>query len=160
MKKKFFIFIIFIVISLYKCDEDFIPEEEFDEDIYDHSKEVAEFNQSMKEYLVANDLFDSDRLIERDEMKRIFLGIILDQEEQEIPEYLQGITEYLTNHFLNQYYKKKKNEIRGKDIYGLIDILAISRKFQQLTGHPDYDDFYDYEEEDMNDIPVHPDSGL
>ena len=41
MKKKFFIFIIFIVISLYKCDEDFIPEEEFDEDIYDHSKEVA-----------------------------------------------------------------------------------------------------------------------
>ena len=108
MKIRIFIYIIFTIISLFKSDNLAASEEEFDEDIYDHSKEVAEFKANLKEYLVSNDLFDSDRLIEKKEMKRIFLEIILDQSEEEIPDYLKGITEYLTNYFMNQYYKKKK----------------------------------------------------
>ena len=63
---------------------------------------------------------------------------------------------------MNKYYKKKKNEIRGRDIYDLIDILEISRKFQQFTGNPDYDDFdYNEEEDDfMNEDIIEPNSGL
>jgi hypothetical protein len=161
MKLNFSIIIIIIaIISLFKCDDLAPLEEEFDEDFYDPSKDVSEFKANLKDYLISNGLFDSDRLIERKEMKRIFLEIILDQNEEEIPDYLKGIIEFLTKHFMDLYYKKKKNEIRGRDIYDLIDILAISRKFQQLTGHPDYDDFYDDEEEEMNDIPFQPDSGL
>ena len=146
-KKYIFLFIIFLIISISKCEEEELEsEEEFEEDIYDNSADVAAFQESLKDYLIKNDLYESDRLIEREEMKKIFLEIILDQDPEGTPDYLKGVIEYLTNHFMKVYYKKKKNEIRGKDIYDLIDILAISRKFQQLTGNPDYDDF---EEEDL-----------
>ncbi len=154
-KKYIFLFALFLIISLSKCEEEeFENEEEFDEDIYDNSADVAAFRETVKEYLIKNDLYNSDRLIEREEMKKIFLDIILDENLESTPDYLKGVVDYLTNFFMNQYYKKKKNEIRGKDIYDLIDILAISRKFQQLTGNPDYDDF---EEEDfMNDEQIQP----
>ena len=167
MKIKYiYIIIIFLIISLYKCEEEYenyeYEEEGFIDDLYDPAKDIEIFQESLKKYLTANDLINSDRLIEREEMKRIFLEIILEQDIEGLPDYLKGILDFLTNHFLDQYYKKKKNEIRGKDIYDLIDITAISRKFQQLTGNPDYDDiYYDEEESDyINDIPVQPESGL
>ena len=155
MEKKFiFLFTIFLVIAFYKCDEVKEEEEEFDDaELYNHEKDVAEFKKGLKEYLVKNNLFDSDRIIEREEMKKIFLEIILDQNTEEFPDYLKGVVDFLTKIFLDKYYKKLK-VIKGKDIYDLIDILAISRKFKQLTGDPDYDDFEDeeMEGEDMTDL--------
>ena len=46
----------------------------------------------------------------------------------------------MTKHFIDKYYKERKI-IRGKDLFDLIDIEAISEKFQELT-----DDDYDVEE--------------
>ena len=162
MKNKLtFLCIIFIIISLYKCGLE-NSEEELDDDMYDPSKMVLSFKESLKEYLISHNLLESDELIEREEMKKIFLEIILDEDHEEIPDYMQGVFEYLTKHFMDKYYKKKKNEIRGRDIYDLIDILEISSKFQQLTGNPDYDDF-EYNEEEvgfMDEESIEPNSGL
>ena len=164
MKIKYiYIVIIFIIILLCKCEEEYYDyEEEGIFDDYDPSKDIEIFQESLKKYLTANDLINSDRLIEREEMKKIFLEIILEQDVESLPDYLRGIIDFLTKHFLDKYYKKKKNKIRGKDIYDLIDITAISRKFQQLTGNPDYDDIYYDEEEDeyTDDVPDKPGSEL
>ena len=86
-------------------------------------------------------------------MKKIFLEIILDQNTEEFPDYLKGVVDFLTKIFLDKYYKKLK-VIKGKDIYDLIDILAISRKFKQLKEDFDDDDFEDEEMkgEDMTDL--------
>ena len=163
MKNKFIVFyILFLIISIYKCELDY-SEEEFDDDMYDPSNEVAAFKETVKDYLVSHNLWESDRLIEKEELKKIFLDIILDESYDEASDYLKGVLEYLTNYFMNKYYKKKKNEIRGRDIYDLIDILEISRKFQQFTGNPDFDDFdyNDEEEEDfMDEETIEPNSGL
>ena len=162
MKNKLtFLCIIFIIISLYKCGLE-NSEEELDDDMYDPSKMVLSFKESLKEYLISHNLLESDELIEREEMKKIFLEIILDEDQEEIPDYMQGVFEYLTKYFMDKYYKKKKNEIRGRDIYDLIDILEISSKFQQLTGNPDYDDFEYNEVEDdlLEEESIEPNSGL
>ena len=158
-KKINFLFIFFLIVSVCKCEEENyeeIEEEEMIDDLYDSYDDVAEFKKSLKEYLVKNNLFDSDKLIERKEMEKIFLDVILNRSLEGIPDYLKEIIDYLTKHFLDKYYKKKK-EIKGKDIYELIDILAISRKFEQLTGSSEYDD---YEEEDYNEERITPESNL
>ena len=161
---KFYIFIILIILSFYKCEDYFEDEveEEYLEDIYANmrAKEIQSFKDNMKEYLVNNSLFDSDKLIEREEMKRIFLEIILGEDLKEAPEYLKGIFEYMTNYFMDKFYKMKNNEIRGKDIYELMDINEIESKFQELTGNPDYDDYYDEEDNSLNDTTVKSDSDL
>ena len=154
-----FLFIFFLIISVCKCEEEEyeeLEEEEMMDDLYDSYDDVADFKKSLKEYLVKNDLFNSDKLIERKEMEKIFLDVILNRGLEGIPDYLKGIIDYLTKYFLDKYYKKKK-EIKGKDIYELIDILAISRKFEQVTGSSDYDD---YEEEDYNGESITPESNL
>ncbi len=158
-KKLNFLFIFFLIVSVCKCEEENyeeIEEEEMIDDLYDSYDDVAEFKKSLKEYLVKNNLFDSDKLIERKEMEKIFLDVILNRSLEGIPDYLKEIIDYLTKHFLDKYYKKKK-EIKGKDIYELIDILAISSKFEQLTGSSEYDD---YEEEDYNEERITPESNL
>ena len=158
-KKLNFLFIFFLIVSVCKCEEENyeeIEEEEMIDDLYDSYDDVTEFKKSLKEYLVKNNLFDSDKLIERKEMEKIFLDVILNRSLEGIPDYLKEIIDYLTKHFLDKYYKKKK-EIKGKDIYELIDILAISRKFEQLTGSSEYDD---YEEEDYNEERITPESNL
>ena len=58
----------------------------------------------------------------------------------EVDDYTQDITKELANIFIKKYYKKKK-EIRGKDIYDLININEITQKYYQLNGEiPIYDD--------------------
>ena len=141
-KKLFFIFAIFLILAFYKCEEN--AEKESENELFDDDFDQEEsFKKSLKEYLVKSNLFDSDRLIEKEEMKKIFLDVILERDPEYAPEYLKESIEYLSKYFVGKYYKKHK-EIRGKDIYNLIDIVAISTKFQQLIG--EYDDYEEEEE--------------
>ena len=108
----------------------------------------------MKEYLTEEKLINSERIIERKEMEKIFLDVLLEKDPEYIPEFLKLILEKLSKYFIDKYYKKKKI-IRGKDFYKLINMEEISTKFQQITGNPDFDftelddeEEYEYEEED------------
>ena len=57
-----------------------------------------------------------------------------------VDEYTREINLELARIFVEKYYKKRK-EIRGKDIYDLININEITQKYYQLNGEiPIYDD--------------------
>ena len=133
-KKLIYIFVLLSLIFISKC-EDVSPEENVkDNENYegDHY-----FKKSLKEYLIEKKLFDSERPVQRDEMKKIFIDVVTDREPDSIPDYLNGIFEDLTEYFVNTYYKDRK-EIKGKQLYDLIDINEISSRFDQMTGNNPY----------------------
>ena len=88
----------------------------------------------------------------------IFIEIISDGDPNSMIAYLGDTLRELTDYFMNLYYKEKK-QIRGKDIYKLFDINAISKKLEELLTK----DFQDEEEEmdfDKRDEIGKPNSGL
>ncbi len=150
MEKNLFLIIILLsLIFISKCEED-SPEEDWEDDYdYDDFEGDNYFKESLKEYLVENKLFDSDRFIKPDEMRKIFLEVISDGDPEGGPEYMEGIFHDLAEYFVNTYYKDRP-EIRGKEIYDLIDINEISMKFEQMMGDNPYYDGYDEEENDYD----------
>ena len=80
-------------------------------------------------------------------MKKIFTDVVFDGEPEGGPEFMQGIFEQLSEYFINTYYKDRK-EIKGKEIYDLIDIKIISMKFEQMIGENPY---YNGNEDDMEE---------
>ena len=86
MNKKLILVLVFSLIFLIRCDEDYDDtlynnsEEEdygyYDDDYYYDRYGYGYFKSSLKEYLVENKLFNSDRIIEPDEMKKIFLDVL------------------------------------------------------------------------------------
>ena len=164
MDKKLFL-IIFLLSLIFnsKCKENISEEEEEEDweegDDYDDFEGNAYFKQSLKEYLVANKLFGSDRLIKPDEMKKIFLDVISDG-DPEGAGYMERVFHDLTEYFVNTYYKDRP-EIRGKDIYDLIDINAISMKFEQMMGDNPYYNGYEEEKDfDSRDVVGEPSSDV
>ena len=110
----------------------------------------------MKEYLTEEKLINSERIIEREEIEKIFIDILIEKDASYIPEFLKKILDKLSVYFLDKYYKKKKI-IRGKDLYQLINMEEISTKFQQISSNPDFDfseldddDEDEYEESDSD----------
>ena len=110
----------------------------------------------MKEYLTEEKLINSERIIDRKEMEKIFIDILTEKDASYIPEFLKKILDKLNVYFLDKYYKKKKI-IRGKDLYQLINMEEISTKFQQISSNPDFDfseldddDEDEYEESDSD----------
>ena len=152
MNKFILFFILFNLIISTKVEEE--EEDDFNADSYDQMNDVAEFQDGLRDYLIKNNLWESDRIIEREEMNKIFIEIILEKGMEGVPEGLRGIVEECRRYFVTKYYKKKK-VIRGKDIFGLIDILMIYRKFEQLTGNPDYDVDYDMFEDEDDIVEAH-----
>ena len=77
-------------------------------------------------------------------MKKIFLDVILEGAEfDELDAYSKSLYEELAKIFIEKYYKER-NEIKGKDIYDLIDINEIIHKYYLLNGeNPIYDDDFD-----------------
>ena len=119
------------------------------------------FKKTLKDYLVEKNLFDSDRIIEPDEMKKIFLESVTEGDAESSGEYFGGIFIELADHFVNEYYKERK-EIRGKDIYDLIQLDPISKKFEQLmndnskyNGADDNENNRDYNDYNDNDDVDH-----
>ena len=149
---------VFIFISLfYLILTEKITEEETMEDFsYDNYDGEQYFKEIIKDYLVEKKWWNSDKLVQPDELRQILLDIITDGEgykEKKLKEAFDKLTDF----FINKYYEEKK-EIRGKDLYDLIGINEISLKFEELIGDKyydededsdgDYDDNYDY----MDDV--------
>ena len=140
LPNKIFFFIVIAIIFNIKCD---LKSNSNGHDNYDEGQK--QFKEQLKQYLIDTKLINSEKPIEREEMKKIFIDVMTEKDPQYIPEFLKAILDKLSKYFIDKYYKKKKI-IRGKDLYDLIDIEPIAAKFQQLTGSYDYD-FDESEEE-------------
>ena len=84
-----------------------------------------DFNDFLKENLTEEKLINSERIIERKEMEKIFIDILTEKDASYIPEFLKKILDKLNVYFLDKYYKKKKI-IKRKDLYKLINMEEIS----------------------------------
>ena len=139
LPNKIFFFIIITIIFTIKCDSKSNSNDESNDEGH------KQFKEQLKQYLIETKLLNSEKPIEREEMKKIFIDVMTEKDPQYIPEFLKAILDKLSKYFIDKYYKKKKI-IKGKDLYDLIDIEPIAAKFQQLTGSYDYD-FDESEEE-------------
>ena len=141
-KFKFWI-IILIILSFINC------EDEIDEQMYERysgTEDVEEFEANLKKFLIKKNLFNSSRIIERKEMRRIFFEIVVGEDYEGIPTYYKGYIKHLIDYFMDVYYQDNE-VIRGSDIFDLIDITQIVRKFDQISGSLEY--LLDDEEEEL-----------
>ena len=159
-----FILIIFSILFLIQSDE--TPKQETeqknekeqeqennDDDNDEYFDEDGEryFRESLKKYLIEKNLLESDQLIQPEEMKKIFLEVVTEGDAESAADYFSGIFIELADHFVNEYYRNK-TEIRGKDIYDLINMDQISAKFEQLMNeNSKYNGADDHSYEDNND---------
>ena len=142
-------FIIFILLlSVTQSVKNYI--EDFIED-YDikYEEKIKNFQ---RKYLIKNKLIENDRLIKPEEMRKIFIDIMLEGAPlDELDEFTRELYEELARFFLDKYYKEKK-VIKGMDIYNLMDIKEIFQKLYELNGEmPIYDNDYDYVIDDDDD---------
>ena len=160
-----FILILFSFLYLIKSDE-VIPEPDESNETDDYYDEDGEryFRESLKQYLVERNLLESEELIQPEEMKKIFLEVVTEGDAESSADYFGGIFIELADHFVNEYYRNM-TQIRGKDIFGLIDMNQISAKFEELMNENskyngmdnqdynneyndnDYDNDYDYRDD-------------
>ena len=164
MNMYFYFLIILSLFFLLKSEE--TPETKLETNENNNDEAFEEdgdmyFKKTLKEYLVEKNLFESDRIIEPDEMKKIFLESVTEGDAESSAEYFGGIFIELADHFVNEYYKERK-EIRGKDIYDLIQLDPISKKFEQLmndnskyNGADDNENNRDYNDYNDNDDVDH-----
>ena len=144
--------ILFFLITLIKSEDEetTIDEgEEMDDYVYDNYDGEQYFKEIVKEYLERNNLWQNDKLIQPDELKKIFLDIISDGEEDSEPRFKEAFDK-LADFFIDKYYKEKK-EIRGKDVYDLIGITEISLKFDEILGLRSEDDEDEDDDDDDDD---------
>ena len=156
-----------ILLSIYDFKSNYIDDFLDDYDIK-YEENIKSF---LKKYLINNDLFYNDRLIDPGEMRKIIIDVILeDAPFDELDQYTKSLYDKLANIFIEKYYKER-NEIRGKDIYDLIDINEIIHKYYQLNGgNPTYDidfddtflddDDFDEPNKDINDDDYYFDDDL
>ena len=136
----FFLYFFYSVLAENTQNEDY---EDFSYDNYDGNQY---FKEIVRDYLIEKKLWKSDKLIQPEELRTIFMDIIMDGEEYK-ENKLKETFEKLADYFINKYYEDKKT-IRGKDIYDLIEISEISLKFEELIENNKYD--IEYEDEDIN----------
>ena len=153
IKKYIFLIGIYSLIYVVKNNiEDEINFPDFSEEGFDYNfnEEDHYFKSSLKEYLVENKLFESERVIEPDELKKIFLDVITDDGLENSPENMRKSLYELAEYFVERYYNEKK-QIRGKDIYDLFDINDISAKYSDIVGDTiNYNNDYNEEEDDLD----------
>ena len=79
------------------------------------------------------------------------MEVVTEGDAESAADYFSGIFIELADHFVNEYYRNK-TEIRGKDIYDLINMDQISAKFEQLMNeNSKYNGADDHSYEDNND---------
>ena len=135
-KKILYLLIIFSIFILTKSEEELENDSNYDYD-YDDGYSNNYFKESLKQYLIDKNLFESEEPVHPDQMKKIFLEVITEGEAESSTEYFGGIFNELADYFVNSYYVNKK-EIKGKEIYDLIDINQISERFEQMMGDNPY----------------------
>ena len=142
MSKKFiFIYIIILlsIIFITKAEEE-------------SGKNDEEFQKYLKQYLIDKNLFDSEEPVKPEEMKKIFIDVITEGEYESNKEFYEGIFNELADYFVNSYYVNRK-EIKGKQIYDLIDINQIYEKYELMMSY--YSEASD-DEENIEPISVEP----
>ena len=130
-----YLIISFSILLTIKTEEE--PEESNYDYDYDDGYGNNYFKDNLKQYLIDRKLFDSEEPVKPEEMKKIFLEVIMEGEVDSSAEYFGGIFNDLADYFVNSYYVNRK-EIKGKEIYDLIDINNISTKFEQMMGDNPY----------------------
>ena len=143
-------FLILSLILAFKFSE--CKKKKFNEKLFEDkdNEEFINFKTALKEYLEVKDLYNSDRIIEPSEMKRIFFDVINEGDSDNTPVYLRKIFGELTEYFVKKYYNENK-EIRGKDIYNLFDINEITKKFEDIAiqNNPLFNN-YNKEDDDLD----------
>ena len=120
MLKNLFLIIIFIsILSMLKTEN--LIYEKYDEKQY--------FKELVKNYLIEKNLWESDKLIQPDEIRKLFIDII--NEGEYMDNKLKNVFDKVINYFIEKYYKEKK-DIKGKNLYDLININELIRKFDDL----------------------------
>ena len=148
----FFLFSLSFLITLLKCENETNEiientlEDNYGDDFYGY------FKESLKDYLIKNNLFNSDKLIEPNEMKKIFFEVVTEGGPESSPKQLRKIFDKLAAFFVKKYFNEKK-QIRGKNIYNLIDINEIYNKFEELLGE---NPLYGYNEEEIEELEKDP----
>ena len=150
--------ILFVSLPIYNLHQyyDEYPDLEGNYDDYDLNDDnyFDNFNETLKNYLVDNGYFDSDRIIEPHEMKKIIYEVITEGEPDRNSEEVNNIFKQLAERFTEVYFNDKK-QIKGKDIYGIVNIDDIWSKFNDYLDYntsglyDDYDD--DGENDDLDD---------
>ena len=135
LKNLFLLIVLLSFLSLLKADDL----------IYDNYDEDQYFKELIKDYLVEKNLWESDKLIKPDEIRKIFIDIINEGEEYKNNKLKNAFDEVI-NYFIDKYYKEKK-EIKGKDLYELININEVHLKFDELIKNKIND-----KKENENDI--------
>ena len=128
----YFYIIILLNISFSQCEE--IPEGEDNNKDYDDGYSEDYFKESLKNYLVERNLFESEEPVSKEQMKKIFLEVVTEGDYESSSEYFGGLFNELADYFVDSYFVNRK-EIKGKEIYDLININHISDKFEQMLGN-------------------------
>ena len=151
---KFFISLVllFSLPLLNKTQDDYNVDNPYPDDYYDDNdyNYFENFNETLKNYLIDNGLFDSDRLIEPHEMKKILYEVISEGDSEKNTEGVKKVFQQMAERFTDVYFNDKK-QIRGKDIYGLININDIWDRFDDYVDFntsSKNDDFFDDDEND------------
>ena len=119
IKNLFLILLLISILSLLKTEN--LIYENYDEEQY--------FKELVKNYLIDKNLWESDKLIKPDEIRKLFIDII--NEGEYMDNKLKNVFDKVINYFIEKYYKEKK-DIKGKDLYDLININELIRKFDDL----------------------------
>jgi len=150
MKNMFILLIILSLLILNKSlDDDEFPEENSYDTFDDSFDDISFFKSSLKEYLLEKDLYDSNRPIKPNELRKIFLEVISEGDPKNIPSYLKNTFNKLAEHFIVKYYNENK-QITGKDIINLFDINEINSQFDKIVGDTTLYDIYGEEEDDQD----------
>ena len=100
--------------------------------IYEKYDEKQYFKELVKNYLIEKNLWESDKLIQPDEIRKLFIDII--NEGEYMDNKLKNVFDKVINYFIEKYYKEKK-DIKGKDLYDLININELIKKFDDLINN-------------------------
>ena len=127
-----YLIIIFSILIFAQSEEE-IEEISNIESDYDDGYGYDYFKDNLKQYLIQRKLFESEEPVQKKELKEIFLDVITEGNEESLGEYFQKLFNELADYFVDSYFVNRK-EIKGKEIYDLIDINQISEKFEQMVG--------------------------
>ena len=141
MNRIYVLFIIeFSLLSIFNCKSNYLDDFLDDYDLI-YAKSLR---KSLKKYLIKQKLFESNKLIKPDEMRKIFIDVMLEGVNfDEMDDFTKELYEELAKIFIDKYYKERK-EIKEKEIYELFNVNDIMQKYYELNGEmPIFDDDYD-----------------
>ena len=155
MEKKLFLKCTLLVIELLsiilliRCSGQGPSLEEEEDFEYDESNRNTYFKNYLKEYLIEHKLFNSNKAVKPEQIKKIILDLLSGSDKEHPVGQVSGPLNELCDYFINIYYKDKK-EIKGKDIYNLIDINAIFKRLEKMMGFGEKDkEDSNYTKEDL-----------